>query len=275
MRDARRPALRPDALLLGRRFRDRSPVGAVAGATLVIEAQPEPERTLALLQRERVDVVPWLARPGRGARGASCVRRPPTCRRCARAACKRSSRHRPRRVRVPSLLGMTESFGPVLRRPPRPRPARAARRAAAGGRSPTSRSASSTPTPANESSPAWSGEIQIRGRNLMRGICGRVRSEVFTRGRLLPDRRPRRRSTPTATSSSAVGATTCSRSRARASTRARSRPRSATLPEVEQGVRRRRRATPADDRRSARSSCSVPGRATAPSSSSHRRPGRA
>ena len=28
--------------------------------------------------------------------------------------------------------------------------------------------------------PGVVGEIQIRGRNLMRGICGRVRSEVFT-----------------------------------------------------------------------------------------------
>ena len=74
---------------------------------------------------------------------------------------------------------MTESFGPYCgdrldRDLPR------ARRGAADGRSPTIEVRVVDPDTGALVEAGAVGEIQIRGRNLMRGICGRVRSEVFT-----------------------------------------------------------------------------------------------
>ena len=124
---------------------------------------------------------------------AALARDPRLRRRRSRLAAPGQPRRRParpsaacRRRRAANLLGMTESFGPVLRRPPRP-----AAPAGQGGQlrsapSTASRSASSTSTPARPSVPTRPGEIQLRGPNLMRGICGRTARRRLHRRRFYP-----------------------------------------------------------------------------------------
>ena len=106
---------------------------------------------------------------------------------------RRAARRRCRRA--PGTRGEPARHDRVVRslhrRSPRPDAAPRARRGAAAGRSTTSRCGSSTSTPARRSATGWMGEIQLRGRNLMRGICGRTPRRGVHRRRLLPDRRPR------------------------------------------------------------------------------------
>ena len=54
------------------------------------------------------------------------------------------------------------------------------------------------------------GEIQLRGPNMIRGICGRTRSELFD-AEGYSRRATSAASTPTAISGTRVAATTCSR----------------------------------------------------------------
>ena len=193
----------------------------VAGATLLTEATPEPARTLAFLERERVTLFrgwpdqaarlaadPAFATADLSSLRAGQPRRGAAARRC-----------RPRPATAPNLFGMTETFGPYCgARLDLDLPGRQAR-AAAGVRSPASRCASSTPKPGDA----------VRARR-----AGRDRA-----ARLAPDARHLRpqpratcsaptastppatsaRSTPTATSGTRAGSTTCSRSRARRCTR--------------------------------------------------------
>ena len=127
------------------------------------------------------DAVPRLARPGRP------PRRPPRVRRRRPLVARR--RQPRRRAAARAAPGAGGPGQPVrddrvvrslLRRPARHRPARRTSSAAAAGRSPASRSASPIPTPAPALAPGEQGEIWLRGPNLLRGICGRVRSSVFT-----------------------------------------------------------------------------------------------
>ena len=62
----------------------------VAGATLVIEAQPEPARTLALLERERVTLFRGWPDQADSPCRASRVSRRPTSPPCDPGACSRS-----------------------------------------------------------------------------------------------------------------------------------------------------------------------------------------
>ena len=152
----------------------------VAGAALVTEAEPEPVATLALLERERVtlfrgwpDQATALAshpafattdlsslRPGSldGVLPAD-LRRPPGAR--------------------SNLFGMTESFGPYCADPlDRDLPEGAwgsCGRPFAGVEVRIVDVDSGT-----EVAPGATGEIQLRGPNLMRGILGRPRHAVFT-----------------------------------------------------------------------------------------------
>lgn len=152
----------------------------VAGATLVTEAEPEPTRTLALLERERVTLFrgwpdqaaalaahPAFATADLGALEAGSLdavlppelRRPPGAR--------------------SNLFGMTESFGPYCADPldtdlP-PGAWGSCGRPFAGTEVRIVDVDTGEPVPAGTT-----GEIQLRGPNLMRGIVGRPRSEVFT-----------------------------------------------------------------------------------------------
>jgi len=150
----------------------------VAGATLVSEAQPEPARTLELLQRERVTLFRgWpdqadalAAHPGFAAADLRALR-PGSLQSVLPAPAAPGRRA--------GLLGMTESFGPYCGDrldadlPP-------GKEGSCGRPFTDVEVRIVDPGTGGTLPPGAAGEIQIRGRNLMRGICGRVRGEVFT-----------------------------------------------------------------------------------------------
>lgn len=152
----------------------------VAGATLLTEAEPEPTRTLDLLQRERATL--FRGWPDQAARLAAHP---------AFAAADLSSlgdgslgavlpsERRPAPGARANLFGMTESFGPYC-----------------GDRLDTDLpgdkfGSCGRPFPGVEVRvvdpdtgaavpPGAPGELWLRGPNLLRGICGRPRSAVYT-----------------------------------------------------------------------------------------------
>jgi acyl-CoA synthetase (AMP-forming)/AMP-acid ligase II len=141
----------------------------IAGATLLTEAAPEPARTLDLLQRERVTL--FRGWPDQAKRLAADP---------AFATADLSSlgdgslgdllppERRPAPGARPNLFGMTETFGPYCGErldtdlPPG--------KAGSCGR----------PFPGTEVRIGDTGEIEVRGPNLFRGICGRTRPSVFS-----------------------------------------------------------------------------------------------
>jgi acyl-CoA synthetase (AMP-forming)/AMP-acid ligase II len=158
----------------------------IAGATLLTEARPEPARTLPFLERHRVtlfrgwpDQAAALARdPGFAAADLTSLR-PGSLDAVMPAELRAGPGQRA------GLLGMTESFGPYCGYP-----------------------LDQTLPPGKEGSvgvpfadvevrivdlddgapvaAGVTGEIQLRGPNLMRGICGRTRAEVFTEDGFYP-----------------------------------------------------------------------------------------
>jgi acyl-CoA synthetase (AMP-forming)/AMP-acid ligase II len=152
----------------------------VAGATLVTEAEPEPSRTLALLERERVTLFrgwpdqaaalaahPAFATTDLGSLKAGSLdgvlptdlRRPPGAR--------------------SNLFGMTESFGPYCA--DRLDTDLPTGKWGSCGRPFTGVEVRIVDVDTGaEVPPGTTGEIQLRGPNLMRGICGRRRADVFT-----------------------------------------------------------------------------------------------
>jgi acyl-CoA synthetase (AMP-forming)/AMP-acid ligase II len=158
----------------------------VAGATLLTEAVPEPARTLAFLERERVtlfrgwpDQAAALARDPRFADADLDSLRPGSL-----DAVLPAGRRVPAAARV-NLLGMTESFGPYVgERLDQPLPAGkegSCGRAFEGIEIRIVDVETGTPVGPDEL-----GEIQLRGPNLMRGICGRPRADVFTADEFYP-----------------------------------------------------------------------------------------
>jgi acyl-coenzyme A synthetase/AMP-(fatty) acid ligase len=151
----------------------------LAGATLLTEAAPEPARTLRFLERERVTLFRgWpdqaariAAEPAFGSVDLSSLRPaslgavlPPKLRGAPGARA--------------NLFGMTESFGPYsgarldIDLPPdkygscgRPFPGVEVRIVDVDSRA--------------VAAPGMDGEIELRGPNMMRSICGRDRSELF------------------------------------------------------------------------------------------------
>ncbi|HEU5309767.1 MAG TPA: class I adenylate-forming enzyme family protein [Acidimicrobiia bacterium] len=158
----------------------------IVGATLLTEARPEPAHTLPFLERERVtlfrgwpDQAAALARDPAFASADLSSLRPGSL----DAVMPAGQRAAP--GRRAGLLGMTESFGPY-----------------SGSRLdqvlPAGKEGScgqvfdgvevrvvdldtGVPLAAGET-----GELQLRGPNLMRGICGRTRAEVFTEDEYYP-----------------------------------------------------------------------------------------
>src|SRR5262249_36351403 len=152
----------------------------VAGATLVTEAEPEPERTPAGLEREQVTLFRGWPQPAGevGAHSAFAGAHLSALKPGSLDAVLAPEHRRPPGVRS-NLFGMTESFGPYCADPldtdlppgkqgscGRPFPSVEVRvvDVDTGGAVPT----------------GTTGEIQLRSRNLMRGICGRLRADVFT-----------------------------------------------------------------------------------------------
>ncbi len=152
----------------------------IAGATLLTEARPEPARTLPFLERERVtlfrgwpDQAAALARdPGFAAADLSSLR-PGSLDAVLPAEQQAGPGQRA------GLLGMTESFGPYAgyrldqTLPP----------GKEGGCGQVFDDVEVRVVDLDTGAPVAAGEtgeIQLRGPNLMRGICGRTRAEVFT-----------------------------------------------------------------------------------------------
>jgi acyl-CoA synthetase (AMP-forming)/AMP-acid ligase II len=151
----------------------------LTGATLLTEATPEPARTLRFLERERVTL--FRGWPDQAARLAADPAFGRTDLSSLRPASLSGVLPRERRAAPgarPNLFGMTESFGPYsgarldVDLPPQKhgscgRPFRGVevRVVDVDSRAVVE--------------PGASGEILLRGPNLMRGICGRVRSELF------------------------------------------------------------------------------------------------
>jgi acyl-CoA synthetase (AMP-forming)/AMP-acid ligase II len=152
----------------------------VAGATLVSEAEPEPARTLAMLEREQVTLfrgwpeqaVALAAHPAFAETDLSALK-PGSL-----DAVLAPEHRRPPGTRS-NLFGMTESFGPYAADPldtdlPRDK------HGSCGRPFPSVEVRIADVDTGDAVPPGTAGEIQLRGPNLMRGICGRVRAEVFT-----------------------------------------------------------------------------------------------
>jgi acyl-CoA synthetase (AMP-forming)/AMP-acid ligase II len=152
----------------------------VAGATLLTEAEPEPSRTLDLLQRERVTL--FRGWPDQAAHLAAHP---------AFAAADLSSlgdgslgavlppERRPAPGARANLFGMTESFGPYCG--DRLDADLPAGKAGSCGRPFAGVEVRVVdPGTGAEVAPGEQGELWLRGPNLLRGICGRPRSAVFT-----------------------------------------------------------------------------------------------
>lgn len=158
----------------------------LAGATLLTEARPEPARTLPFLTRERVtlfrgwpDQAAALARdPGFAAADLSSLR--PGSLDAVMPADQQAAPGR-----RAGLLGMTESFGPYsghrLDRTLPPGKEGSCGQVFDDVELRVVDLDTGAPVAAGET-----GELQLRGPNLMRGICGRTRAEVFTEDGFYP-----------------------------------------------------------------------------------------
>jgi acyl-CoA synthetase (AMP-forming)/AMP-acid ligase II len=139
----------------------------LAGATLLTEATPEPGRTIRFLERERVTLFRgWPDQAARIAAHPDFASADLSSLRPASLAAVLPPAQRPRPGARANLFGMTESGGPYC-----------------GARLdldlPAAKHGSCGRPFAGVEVRIVDGEIQLRGPNLMRGICGRIRSEVF------------------------------------------------------------------------------------------------
>jgi acyl-CoA synthetase (AMP-forming)/AMP-acid ligase II len=152
----------------------------VAGATLLTEATPEPESTLALLQRERATLFRgWPDQAVRLAAHPSFGRADLSGLRAGSLPAVLPVGLRPRAGARANLFGMTESFGPYcgdrLDIDLPPEKFGSCGRPFAGVEVLIADPDTGAPCTAGVT-----GEIRLRGPNVMRGICGRAREDVFT-----------------------------------------------------------------------------------------------
>ncbi len=154
---------------------------AVAGATLLTEAEPEPSRTLALLERERATLFRgWPDQAARLAAAPGFADADLSSLTDATLGPLLPPDRRPAPGARPNLFGMTESFGPYC-----------------GARADIDMPADKwgscgrpfegievrivDPETGDELPAGEQGEIWLRGPNILRGMCGRGRETVFTR----------------------------------------------------------------------------------------------
>lgn len=151
----------------------------VAGATLVTEAVPEPEATLALLERERVTL--FRGWPDQAAALAAHPRFASTDLTSLRPASLPAvlpEDRRPAPGARANLFGMTETCGPYSGdRLDRDLPA--AKHGSCGRPFAGVEVRIVDPDTGAPCPPGATGEIRVRGPNVMRAICGRTRDETF------------------------------------------------------------------------------------------------
>jgi acyl-CoA synthetase (AMP-forming)/AMP-acid ligase II len=152
----------------------------VAGATLLTESDPEPERTIDFLERERVTL--FRGWPDQGARIAShpsFATADLSSLRPGSLAAVLPADLRPAPGARANLFGMTESFGPYcsdrldIDMPP-------SKWGSCGRPFDGIEVRVADPDTCRHLPAGSEGEIQLRGPNMMRGICGRTRRELFT-----------------------------------------------------------------------------------------------
>ncbi|GAA3209726.1 class I adenylate-forming enzyme family protein [Actinocorallia longicatena] len=152
----------------------------VAGATLLTEPGRDPERTLELLGRERVTL--FRGWPDQAVRLASHPRAPGTDLSSLRPGSLAGilpAGLRPEPGARANLFGMTETFGPYagehLDKDLPPEAWGSCGRPFDGVEVRIT-----VPETGAAAGPGTHGEIEVRGPHLMRGVCGRLREEVFT-----------------------------------------------------------------------------------------------
>src|SRR5262249_52380220 len=139
----------------------------LAGATLLTESEPEPERTIRFLERHRATLFRgWPDQAARIAAHPAFAAADLSSLRPGSLPAVLPPERRPRPGARANLFGMTESGGPYC-----------------GARldtdlPPAKHGSCGRPFAGTEVR-VVDGEIQLRGPNMMRGICGRARSEVF------------------------------------------------------------------------------------------------
>jgi len=152
----------------------------VAGATLLTEAEPAPARTLELLQRERVTLFRgWPDQAAHLAADPAFAGADLSSLRDGSLGAVLPPERRPAPGARANLFGMTETFGPYcgarLDTDLPPDKAGSCGRPFAGTGVRIVHPETGAEVPAGEQ-----GEIWLRGPNLLRAICGRLRSTVFT-----------------------------------------------------------------------------------------------
>lgn len=153
---------------------------ALAGATLITEAEPEPTRTLDLLQQEGVTLFRgWPDQAARLAAHPAFAEADLSTLGDGSLGALLPPERRPAPGSRPNLFGMTESFGPYCG-------ARLDVDLPEAARGSCGRPFEGTevrivdPDSGEPVAIGEEGRIQLRGPNLLRGVCGRDRSEVFT-----------------------------------------------------------------------------------------------
>lgn len=151
----------------------------VAGATLLTEAVPEPARTIRFLERERVTLFRgWPDQAARLAAHPAFAGADLSSLRPASLGPVLPAARRPAPGARANLFGMTETFGPYagsrldVDLPPD-------KRGSCGRPFTGVRVRIVEPDTGREVPAGADGEIQLRGPNLMRGIRGRHRTDVF------------------------------------------------------------------------------------------------
>jgi len=141
----------------------------IAGATLLTEAEPEPTRTLEFLDRERVTLFRgWPDQAAKLAAHPAFAATDLSSLRDGSLPALLPLERRPPPGARPNIFGMTETFGPYCSDP-------------IDQNMPREKWGScGHPFDSIEVRIADEGEIWLRGPNMMRGMCGRPRSDVFT-----------------------------------------------------------------------------------------------
>lgn len=150
----------------------------VAGATLITEAVPEPARTLELLERERVTLFRgWPDQAARLAAHPNFATTDLSNLRPGSLAAVLPADQRPAPGARANVFGMTETFGPYCgARLDRDMPVA---KHGSCGRPFDGVEVRITDEAGGQCAPGATGEIRVRGTNVMRAICGQDPADTF------------------------------------------------------------------------------------------------
>lgn len=153
----------------------------VAGATLVTEAVTDLDGTLDVLERERVTLFRgWPDQASRVAASPRFATADLSSLRQGSLPGVLPADRRPDPAARASLFGMTETFGPYAA-DPLDRDMPRSKWGSCGRPFPGVGLLIADPATGVAVGPGQTGEILVRGANIMRGICGRTREETFDR----------------------------------------------------------------------------------------------